>query len=72
MLERDRLHVQGKQTLASDHVGDLNHRINLGFWEDTFPASTFDIETQDTEGSNPGPLAIWSVGNHIIPPVQSR
>lgn len=38
-------------TLAGNHVCNLNDRIYAGFWEDAFPPSTFDIETQDTQRS---------------------
>ena len=44
-------------TLSSHHVGNLNDRILVSLREDTLPASTLDIETEDPERCDLGPLA---------------
>jgi hypothetical protein len=34
-------------TLAGNHVGDLNDRVNLGFWENALPPGALDIKAQN-------------------------
>ena len=34
-------------TLTSDHVSNLNDGVNVGFGENAFTTSTFDIKTED-------------------------
>jgi hypothetical protein len=46
-------------TLNSDHVCNLNHRIDLRFRENTTSTSTFNIKGQDSQGSNSRIIRIW-------------
>lgn len=39
-------------SLPSDHVGDLDDGVDVGFWKDTLSTGTLDIETEDPEGCN--------------------
>lgn len=34
-------------TLSGDHASNLNDRVDLRFWEDTFAPSTLDIKTEN-------------------------
>lgn len=39
-------------TLTSDHIGNLDDRIDVSFREDSFAPRTFNIETQNANGSH--------------------
>lgn len=39
-------------SLSGDHVCDLDHRVDVGLWEDTFSSSALNIETKNSQWGN--------------------
>ena len=53
-------------TLSRDHVGNLDHRIDLRFGEDTFATSALDIEGKDPKRSDSRPVTFRRVRDQVI------
>ena len=43
-------------SLPSNHIGDLDYGVDVGFREDTLSPSTFDVETENSEWCNVGAI----------------
>ena len=53
--------------LLDDHVGDLDDGVFLRFRENAFPSGALDVEAEDPEGRDVGPLALGLVGDEVVP-----
>jgi len=56
-------------TLSSHHIGDLDDRILVSLRENTLPARTFNIKTEDPEGCDLGPFAFGQMRDELVPPI---
>lgn len=48
------------------HCGDLDNRVHICFREYAFPASTFDVKTEDTERCNIQPFIFRSMRDQVL------
>lgn len=53
-------------TLTSDHVRDLDDWVNLSLGENALATRTFDIEAQNSEWGNVGPIALRRMGDEVV------
>lgn len=60
------------RTLSSNHVGDLDDRVLVGFGKDSLSTSALDIETEDPERREIAPLAVRSVRDEVVRPSKER
>lgn len=60
------------RTLSSNHVGDLDDRILVGFGKDSLSTCALDIETEDPEGRETAPLPVRSVRDEIVRPSKEK
>jgi hypothetical protein len=52
--------------LAGHHIGNLDDWVYLSLWKDAFPSCTFDIEAQDAQRCDFGPIAFWGMRNELV------
>lgn len=58
--------------MTSDHVGNLNDRVDFGLGEDTLATRTLDIEGKDAKRSDAGPVAFSGVRDEVVVPVYAE
>ena len=62
-VEREDVLDKGRRfALPCDHVGDLDDGVDGGFWEDALAPRTLDIEAQNPERGDLGPVAFRGMG----------
>jgi len=55
-------------TLTSDHIGNLDDRVDICLRENTFSSSTLDIETEDPQWCNLLPVSFGSMRDESVKP----
>ncbi len=59
--------IRSYTDLFDDHVGHLDDGILVRLGEDALPAGALDVEAEDAEGRDVGPLALGGVRHEVVP-----
>lgn len=54
------------RTLTGDHAGNLDDGVDFGLGEDALAPGALDVETENAERSDGGPVAVGCMGDECI------